>query len=133
MMFGRGANAVAGAGLWFVGDAEQTRSVRSAGSSSRPMRVKHVERVEAPPLPVLDTRAVGVFGELCDSAIGCSDEQSVVGLVRGRKPFGRAIGEDFLQEGGGAPFVESGLVGEIRFENEGKSGAPCCDEKGDFG
>src|SRR5205085_9254967 len=55
MAFGSCTNAVAGARLWLARNAENC--LQSALSANR---MKHVQRVELPPLPVFDARTLRI-------------------------------------------------------------------------
>src|SRR5260370_834179 len=83
--------------------------------------MEHFERIEAPPLPVLDPFALGALSEPSDGTVGGGTEQLVVGFVGRWQPFCGAVGKDFLQEGGTAPVVKTCVLAKVRFEQKEES------------
>src|SRR5258708_38053388 len=106
-----GARAKHRAGLRFARDTEQKlQQSRTADG------MEHFERIEAPPLPVLDPFALGALSEPSDGPVGGGTEQIVVGFVGRRQPLCGAVGKYFLEEGGAAPVVQICVLPKVRFE-----------------
>src|SRR5258708_18649624 len=113
-----GARAKHRAGLRFARDTEQKlQQSRTADG------MEHFERIEAPPLPVLDPFALGALSEPSDGPVGGGTEQIVVGFVGRWQPFCCAVCKDFLQEGATAPVLKTRVLANVRFEQTEASAA----------
>ena len=80
--------------------------------------MKHVERIEAPPGPILDALALALIGQTVDGAVRSGHQQLVIVLVGRRQPFCGPAGQNLLEKCHAPPPIEIRVFPQEWLEQE---------------